>query len=294
MTQDAVAASLAMDSPAVGLKASSPLGPSFVRPARPELEHRPSEANCRRFEPERARQADSIPQDRKGEVVGQAGCAVAASNCSHRNGCHSRATQLPSPVVGGIEADHLCVEVHLHAGQAGPPDRDQLTVARCPAYEARGGDQPVDVAVVPPPARDGFPTSAVCAPAPPAGPAAPRPGGFAAPYPKARRAAAPGHLARFEGHPRCSIHMGASVVLVGGKRLEQFAGRTCGDPSPRVPGAAMAPRTASEPRSAGHLLRVPPAPAPQHDDHVRCEDQADHDHGTFKAPPLRLWRAPHR
>jgi len=45
-----------------------------------------------------------------------------------------------------------------------------VAAARCPAHEAGGGDQPVDLAVVPPPSHDDFAASAVRPPARPADP----------------------------------------------------------------------------------------------------------------------------
>jgi len=110
---------------------------------------------------------------RQAGMVGQGGQAVAGSDTSHRNRRHSRATELCSPVADGIEPDDPAAQVNLKATEPGPPDRDRLTEDQYHASElligaakAGGGDQPVDVAVVSPPARDGFAASAVCAPAP--------------------------------------------------------------------------------------------------------------------------------
>ena len=141
-------------------------------------------------------EARSIPQVLKGGMVSQGTGAVAGRDGRHSERRRSGADELRSPAVGGVNTDRLSIQLHLDAGEAGPPDRDQLAVAWSPSHEAGRGEQPVDPALVPPSADDDLAAGAPRAPAPPTDPASPRPCRLAGPVPKARLAPALGNLPR--------------------------------------------------------------------------------------------------
>jgi len=184
------------------------------------------------------------------------------------DGSDARTDDLPKPAVDSAEVNGVDVKVKLYAGEAAPPDREQLAVGLGAPDEAERGDQEGHVAVVQPSTAGNLASGALESPTAPPDPAAGHLG----------RLRIPGSQLRSGMGPRAPRQAGRPPRRQGGRRGRDRPPQA----SPPEPGRRRSRGAASSRSHAGRRLRrsqVAPRPAISRPVMIR---------NAVTAPPLSL------